>query len=380
MRRAAGRDDTGCMTTLARGVRIDRRGATRVRRRRHAAHLDADARQPVSLEGLGASWWSAFDAAEAALWAARASLGAQELRERVLGLSSERSSTVELLEAVARAEGGQTRFSHLLLSRSSLKRLLGLPSALSACVFSLDGVLVASAPLHLAAWAETLDGFIAARVERTGGRFASFNPRTDDERYLHGRPRLEGVRAFLASRGISLPEGGPGDPPGAETLHGLANRKNEALLRRLDEQGVRAFAGSRRYLETAREAGLRTAVVSTSTTAGTVLERAGLASLVDVRVDGDVLRARQLAAGPTADILLAACELLDVEPERAAAFETSTAGVAAARVAGFGLVVGVDPAGRAAPLHEQGADIVVTSLGVLFERNLPLSAPIRSYS
>jgi hypothetical protein len=159
-------------------------------------------RQPVGLEALGASWWSAFDAAEAALWGARGSLGAAELGGRMRALSAERCSTVELLEAVARVDGKPARFSRLLLSRTGLRRVLGLPGAVSACVFSLDGVLVASAPLHLAAWAETLDTFISARVERTGGRFAPFNPRTDEER-IHGKPRLEGVRAFLESRGIS---------------------------------------------------------------------------------------------------------------------------------------------------------------------------------
>lgn len=369
------------MSTFARTARKDRRGGARVRRGRRAALPAAGAgaaRQPAGLEALGASWWSAFDAAEDALWAARGSLGAGELGGRTRALSAERSSTVELLEAVARAEGEQAGFSHLLLSRSGLKRLLGLPSAVSACVFSLDGVLVASAPLHLAAWAETLDAFISARVERTGGRFAPFNPGTDNELSIHGRPRLEAVRAFLASRGISLPEGEPDDLPGAETVHGLANGKKQALMRRLDEQGVRAYAGSRRYLETARDAGLRTAVVSTSTTAGTVLQRAGLGGLVDVLVDGDVLRARQPAAGPA--ILLAACELLDVEPERAAVFETSPAAIVSARSAGVGLVVDVDPTGHAAPPREQGADIVVSSLGALLERSRPPSAAIRSYS
>jgi HAD superfamily hydrolase (TIGR01509 family) len=329
----------------------------------------------ATLETVAASWWPALDAAESALRAASTTLTERELRELGRRLSIERASTVRLLEDVARAERVPARFSHLLVSRSNLRRQLGLPSAVTACVFSLDGVLIGSAALHAAAWTETFDEFILARAERTSGRFAPFdrlapfNPRTDYRDYIHGKPRLEGVRSFLASRGISLPEGHPDDRPGAETVYGLANRKRAALVRRLDEEGVSAYDGSRRYLELARDAGLRRAVVSASANTAALLERAGLADLVDQRVDGDTISAARLRVGPAPDIPLAACRLLGVVPEHAAAFETSAAGVAAARAAGFRLVVGVDPGGQAGRLLDRGADLAVTGLDELLERN-----------
>jgi beta-phosphoglucomutase family hydrolase len=278
---------------------------------------------------------------------------------------------VQLLEEVARAERVPAEFSHLLVSRGNLKRLLGLPSVVTACVFNLDGVLIGSAALHAAAWAETFDEFILARIERTGGMFAPFNPRIDYEEHMHGRPRLEGVRAFLASRGISLPEGEAKDPAGAETVRGLANRKKEALLRLIERHGVSAFEGSRRYLEIARAAGLGCAVVSASAHTDMILERAGLAQLIEQRVDGNTIVGERLRSKPAPDILLAACERLGVRPEQAAVVETSPAGVAAGRACGFALVIGVDAGGRAEALREQGADLVVTGLAELLGRNLP---------
>jgi beta-phosphoglucomutase-like phosphatase (HAD superfamily) len=323
---------------------------------------------------VGASWWSALAAAEAGLTAAGASLPPQELRDRIARLAHERSATVELLDAVAHAEGDGAWFSHLLVPRSGLRRLLGLPSSVQACVFDLDGVLVGSTPLHAAAWAETFDPFLSARSEPTGRMHAPFDPHTDYLRRIHGKQRLEGVRAFLASRGISLPEGDALDPPGTETVHGLANRKRQALMRRLDEQGVEASRGSSRYLQLARAAGLRRAVVSGSANLDMILERAGLAGLVEDRIDGGMIVARRLRARPAPDVLLAACTLLGCEPENAAAFETTPAGVAAARTAGSGFVVGIDASGHAEPLRAAGADVVVTSLQALLERNLAVSS------
>jgi HAD superfamily hydrolase (TIGR01509 family) len=240
----------------------------------------------------------------------------------------------------------------------------------SACVFNLNGVLIFSTALHEAAWAETFDPFVLARAERTHGSFAPFSPRTDYPEHIHGRPRLEGVRNFLASRGISLPEGAPNDTPGAETVHGLANRKREALLRRIETRGVRAFDGSRRYLQTARDAGVHRAVVSASANTGTILDRAGLADLIEETVDGNAIVAEHLRSKPAPDTLLAACGRLGVEPGHAAAFETTPAGVAAAREGGFRLVIAVDEAARAAELRERGAHLVVPSLSELLERNL----------
>jgi HAD superfamily hydrolase (TIGR01509 family) len=282
----------------------------------------------------------------------------------------ERESATGLLEDLAHDEGVSSRYVHLVPGHDAW-RVLGLRPEIAACVFNLDGVLVGSAALHAAAWGEALDEFISGRVQRTGGEFAApFSPLVDYPRYMHGKPRLDGVRAFLASRGISLPEGDQSDPPGAETVHGLANRKKQALLRRLDEQGVRAYDGSFHYLETAREAGIHRAVVSASANTRRLLERAGLAELIERCVDGSTVTAEHLRAKPAPDTLLAACRQLGVPPGHAAAFETSPAGVAAACAGGFRLVIGVDDAGHADALAAEGADLVVSGLAELLERNL----------
>jgi beta-phosphoglucomutase-like phosphatase (HAD superfamily) len=224
--------------------------------------------------------------------------------------------------------------SPLTFSSWDARRLLGLPSGVKACVFTLDGVLIGSAAIHAAAWAETFDELVSRRIERTGGQFAPFNQRIDYPLHLHGKPRLDGVRAFLASRGISLPEGDATDPPGLETVHGLANQKKQALLRRLDEHGVNAFEGSRRYLELAHDAGLRCAVVSASANTETILERSGLADLADESVDGTTMaveKLRQACAGHAPRGVSQARR----RARGAAAFETTPAGIAAARAAGF---------------------------------------------
>jgi beta-phosphoglucomutase-like phosphatase (HAD superfamily) len=329
----------------------------------------------ASIDALGGQWWAALDAAETALRAASRVLPADEFRERSGRLRREREDTVGCLDSLARVEHVPLDFSYLRVSRSNLRRLLGLPSSVVACVFNLDGVLIGSAAVHAAAWAETFDEFVAARAERTHGRFAPFNslapfnPSTDYAKHIHGKTRLEGVRAFLASRGISLPEGDPRDPPGAETVHGLANRKNTALLRRLDEQGVAAITGSKRYLETAREAGIHCAAVSASANTGAILGKAGLLALIEQRVDGNTILAEDLRPRPAPDIPLAACRALGVVPEHAAVFETSPAGVAAARSAGFERVIGVDPTGKGT-LRACGADRVITGLADLLEGDL----------
>jgi len=226
--------------------------------------------QGPSLEALGGHWWRAFDAADTALRAASRVLPAQEFRDRGDRLRREREETIGYLDSLARVEGVPLSFAYLLVSRSNLRPLLGLPSSVSACVFNLDGILIGSAATHVAAWTETFADLIAARVEGTQRRFAPFNllepfdASSDYAKHIHGKTRLEGVRAFLASRGISLPEGDPRDRPGTETVHGLANRKNEALLRRLDAQGMGAIRGAKRYLETARDAGIHCAAISAS--------------------------------------------------------------------------------------------------------------------
>jgi beta-phosphoglucomutase-like phosphatase (HAD superfamily) len=336
----------------------------------------AGAAPPIGLDALSAHWRVAFDAAEDTLAAANRSNGSiqlppSELHERAARLAQERKATADILNALAREE--HVLLTHRLSAPRATRRMLGLPEGVLACVFALDGVLTASAALHAAAWAETFDELLSRRVERTGERFAPFMPfeaGTDYFLHIHGRPRLDGVRGFLASRGIRLPEGTPDDPPGAETVHGLANRKNEALRRRLEREGVTAFAGSRRYLEDLREARLLSAVVSASANTGAILERAGLGGLVGPLVDGNAIRAEGLRVKPAPDTLLAACTRLRVRPQEAAVFETTAAGIAAGREAGFGLVVGVDRAGRAEALYAHGADVVVPDLSSLLDAAL----------
>jgi HAD superfamily hydrolase (TIGR01509 family) len=323
----------------------------------------------VNLETLSAHWRGAFDATEEALVAARFDLAPQTLREWGDRLREERAATAHIFERLALQKGVTDRFVHLMIPRAQLRRLLGLPADLTACVFSLEEVLISPA-IHMAAWEETFDEFIFTRVERTGGGFPPFNPLTDYRSYLEGRPRIEGVRNFLASRGISLPEGDRADAPGSETVHGLANRKNAALLRHLDREGVAASAGARRYIELVREVGVRSAAVSASAHTKTMLERSGLATLVEGRVDGITIATEQLRAKPAPDTLLAACEQLAVAPQQSAAFETTPAGVAAARAGGFDLVIGVGRGGQREALRAQGADLVVADLAELLERNL----------
>jgi HAD superfamily hydrolase (TIGR01509 family) len=248
--------------------------------------------------------------------------------------------------------------------------LLGLRDDVAACVFDLEGVLIAGAVLHVAAWTRAFDDLTLGRTERTVGEFKPFDAHADYREYLEDRPRLDGVRSFLASRGISLPEGEPSDPPGAETVHGIANRKQEALLRLIDEQGVTAFAGSRHYLEFAREVGVRTAVVSASANTPAILRTAGLESLIDACIDGNAIAAGGMLVKPAPDTLLAACRALAAEPGVAVVFETSPVGVTAARAAGFAAVMAVDEGGNADALLGAGAGGVVQGLAELLERGL----------
>ncbi len=324
----------------------------------------------VSVHTLRHRWFAALAAAEVALRSARYSLPAAELGERRKGLAAEHERTALLLRAYAQNSRVSAQYVQLRVTAREARRMLGLPATVEACIFNMDGILIGSAALHALAWTKTFDELISRRIERTGGRFAPFNPSTDYSDHIHGRPRLEGVRAFLASRGIRLPEGAPDDPPGAETVHGLANSKNQALRRLIDERGLTAFEGSRSYLELARDAGMRCGVVSASANAAAMLERTGLAELVDARVDGTAIVTEQLRARPAPDILLAACRRLGVQPEHAAVFETSPAGIAAGRAAGFALVVGVDRAGDAKSLRDSGADRVVTGLAEILDPDL----------
>ncbi|HEU5110375.1 MAG TPA: beta-phosphoglucomutase family hydrolase, partial [Micromonosporaceae bacterium] len=242
----------------------------------------------------------------------------------------------------------------------SITRRLGLPDDVTACLFDLDGVLTDTASVHAAAWARTFDEFLRERALRTGEPFVPFSPR-DYTAYVDGKRREDGVRDFLASRGVVLPPGQPDDPPGDATYHAVGNRKNELLLAQL-AGGVEVYEGSRRYLELAKAGGMKIAVVSSSANTPQVLTVTGMARFVDARVDGVVARERQLPGKPAPDTFLLGAELLGVAPKQAVVFEDALAGVAAGRAGGFGLVVGVDRAGHAEALLANGADVVVQDL------------------
>jgi beta-phosphoglucomutase family hydrolase len=245
--------------------------------------------------------------------------------------------------------------------------VLGLPEAVTAGLFDLDGVLTNTAAVHDKAWKEMFDAFLRARAQRTGEPFVPFDPVVDYATYVDGKPRPNGVRDFLASRGITLPEGTPHDDPDSETVNGLGNRKNRALLRRVREEGVEVFEGSRRYLEAARDAGLRRLVVSSSANAAEILQVTGLVTLVEGWIDGLAIAAQELKGKPAPDSFLAGARCAGVEPARAAVFEDALAGVEAGRAGGFGFVVGVDRTGHADALRAHGADVVVTDLARLLD-------------
>lgn len=230
-----------------------------------------------------------------------------------------------------------------------------------AVLFDLDGVLTATARLHAAAWTRLFDDYLARRAAARNEPFRGFG-RRDYARYVDGRPRGDGVRAFLASRGIALPDGAPGDAPGRETVHGLGNRKNALFFEILETEGVDAIAGTVAVVRHLRRRGVRTAVVSSSRNCAAVLDAAAIAGLFDLQVDGVAAAQRGLAGKPAPDTFLHAAQALGVAPARAAVVEDAIAGVAAARAGGFALVVGIDRAGAPGDLVRAGADHVVADL------------------
>ena len=250
---------------------------------------------------------------------------------------------------------------------------LGLPDRIVACLFDLDGVLTQTATVHEAAWKQMFDAYLHERAARTGPEapdksepFRAFEE-ADYDRYVDGKPRFDGVRSFLESRGIQLPEGTHDDPPDAETIGGLGNRKNQLVLALIHSQGVKPYEGSVRYVHAVIEAGLKRAVVSSSTNCRDVLAAAGIADLFDTIVDGHVAEQRHLRGKPAPDTFLEAAKELGVAPRDAAVFEDALAGVGAGRAGGFGYVVGVDRVGQARELLTHGADIVVSDLAELLE-------------
>jgi beta-phosphoglucomutase family hydrolase len=246
--------------------------------------------------------------------------------------------------------------------------MLRLPEGIGACLFDLDGVLTQTAKIHAQAWKQMFDDFLRDWAAGSGEPFEPFDRPTDYDEYVDGKPRLDGVRSFLESRGIQLPLGSPADPPDAETVHALGTRKNDLVLRLIGEQGVEPYEGSVRLVEAARDQGLRRAVVSSSTNCNEVLAAAGIDHLFEEVVDGVVAEREGLAGKPAPDTFLAAGRRLDAEPARAAVFEDALAGVEAGRAGGFGWVVGVDRTGQAEALGRRGADVVVQDLGELLDR------------
>jgi beta-phosphoglucomutase family hydrolase len=246
--------------------------------------------------------------------------------------------------------------------------MLGLPNEIDACLFDLDGVLTQTAKVHAEAWKEMFDAFLRARSARTGEPFVPFNRVKDYDEFVDGKPRYDGVRSFLASRGIALPEGDPSDPPSAETVTGLGNRKNELMLALIRRNGVEAYDGSVRYVQAVRDAGLHRAVVSSSANCREVLVAAGIEDFFEVRIDALVAEREHLKGKPAPDTFLGAARALGVQPSQAAVFEDALAGVAAGRAGRFGFVVGVDRSGQAEALREHGADLVVSDLAELLDR------------
>ncbi len=238
--------------------------------------------------------------------------------------------------------------------------MLGLPDKIKACLFDLDGVLTDTAALHRAAWKATFDPVLKAHDQ-------SEFTEDDYNDYVDGKPRMDGVRDFFASRHVDLPEGGADDSADTESVHGIAARKNEDLLRRIKQDGVHVFPGSKRYLQAAVEAGLRRVVVSSSANTKDVLEVTGLAEYIEDRVDGVTIDEQGLSGKPAPDSFLEGAKRAGVSPGEAAVFEDATSGVEAGRRGAFGHVVGVNRIDDAhgAALKKDGADVVVGDLADL---------------
>lgn len=242
--------------------------------------------------------------------------------------------------------------------------MLGLPDSITTCLFDLDGVLTDTASVHRTAWKQMFDAYLESKDGK------GFQPFTDDDynKYVDGKPRQDGVRDFLASRDIQLPDGSPDDGGDVETVWGLGNRKNDRLQAEIARNGVEVYEGSRRYLRLAEERGLHRIVVSSSANTEMVLEVTGLDQYVEGRVDGVTLSERHIKGKPAPDSFLAGAKLVGATPDQAVVFEDAVSGVAAGRAGKFGFVVGVDRVGHADALQKNGADIVVRDLSELIDR------------
>jgi beta-phosphoglucomutase family hydrolase len=245
--------------------------------------------------------------------------------------------------------------------------MLGLPDGIKVFLFDLDGVLTQTAKVHASAWKEMFDEYLHSRSAQTGEPFVPFDSLHDYDRYVDGRPRYDGVRTFLAARDITLGEGTPDDPPSAETVCGLGNRKNDIVQEMIRRDGVETYEGSVRYVQAARNAGIPRAVVTSSANAREVLNVTGLSDLFDTIVDGNTIAGENLKGKPAPDTFVYGAHALGVKPRQAAVFEDALAGVEAGRAGAFGYVVGVDRVGQAEALREHGADVVVKDLAELLE-------------
>jgi beta-phosphoglucomutase family hydrolase len=234
-----------------------------------------------------------------------------------------------------------------------------------AVLFDLDGVITDTATMHAACWKQMFDAYLEQRAAESGEPFRPFEIATDYRLYVDGKPRFDGVRDFLTSRGIQLPEGSPDDPPQAETVGGLGNRKNDLINTVIAEVGVEPYAGSVRLIHQLRQQGFKIAVVTSSQNCNAVLQAARLDAFFEVRVDGNMLRAQHLAGKPAPDMFLTAAQRLGVEPTRAVVVEDAISGVQAGRNGNFGLVIGVARKGNAEELRHHGAHLVVNDLGEL---------------
>ena len=332
------------------------------------AHMSVavEPRAGLYLDRLASDWQLALDAAQGALECSGGAYEPVKLQLRRGELVEERRLTAGLLEGVARVDHVPALpwLSPVPVSVS----MLGLPPRTEGCVFDLDGVLTDSGRAHATAWAEVFDDFLLRHTEATGWQFVPFDRGTDYRLYLDGRPRLDGIHAFLASRGIRLPEGRSGDTARSDTTRGLARRKEEALARVM-RHGVSALAGARRYLEAAGHAGVACGVVSGSQSTAEMLELAGLSMLVDASIDAAAIHAMSLRSRPAPDVLVAVCAELGVEPAAAVTFTHSAAGVAAGHAAGLG-VVGVGDEVTLERLRGFGAERFVPSLSTLLDRRL----------
>ena len=234
-----------------------------------------------------------------------------------------------------------------------------------AVLLDLDGVITDTASIHAACWKQMFDEYLQKRAMQRGEAFRPFDPATDYRLYVDGKPRFDGVRDFLTSRGIQLPEGSPHDPPEAETMGGLGNRKNDLVNKIIEDAGVEPYEGSVKLLHQLRHQGFKIAVVTSSQNCAAVLRAAKLDAFFDMRVDGNTILAEHLAGKPAPDTFLMAAKLLGVQPSRAVVIEDALSGVEAGSSGNFGLVIGVARKGNADELRRHGAHLVVNDLGEL---------------